>query len=121
MWPMTTSSSVAGRSPARPSGGMGSADRTLTSVNGSPVGDGNEPTTRSAAIAGSTGPLQHAMVGERLRDRQVEQSVALAEDDQAVAGLLDVRDDVGRQERRVALGTDGLDEDVEELPTGERI
>src|SRR5258706_6775912 len=61
------------------------------------------------------------MVGQRLRDRQVEEGMALAEDDEPVAGLLDVGDHVRREEGRVALGTNGLDEDVEEFPPGEGV
>ena len=61
------------------------------------------------------------MMGEGFGDRQVEQRVALAEDDQPVAGLLDVGDDVRRQQSRVSRGADRLDQDVEELPPGERV
>ena len=58
---------------------------------------------------------------QRLGDRQVEEGVALAEDDQPVAGLLDVRDHVRREKGGVAFRVDGVDEDVEELASSQRV
>ena len=43
------------------------------------------------------------------------------EDEQPVAGLLDVGDDVRRQERRRAVGADRIDQHVQEFATGQRI
>ena len=67
------------------------------------------------------GTVDDAVMGEGFGDRQVEERVALTEDDQPVAGLLDVGDDVRRQQSRVSRGADRLDQDVEELPPGERV
>ncbi|HEX3428176.1 MAG TPA: hypothetical protein VHS36_05165 [Candidatus Limnocylindrales bacterium] len=61
------------------------------------------------------------MMGDRLGDREVEERMALAEHDQPIARLLDVRDHVRRQERRRPGGPDGLDHEMEELATGEWI
>ena len=47
--------------------------------------------------------------------------MALAEDDQPVARLLDVGDHVRRQEGRRAGGPDRLDHQVEELAPGQRV
>jgi hypothetical protein len=61
------------------------------------------------------------VVGERLGDGQVEERVALAEDDQPVARLLDVGDHVRREERRPPGRPNRLDHQVEELAPGEWI
>jgi hypothetical protein len=60
-------------------------------------------------------------MADRLGDRQIEERPAAPENDDPVARLLDVGDDMGRQERGVAAGANGLNENVEELAPGERI
>ena len=73
-----------------------------------PIGRGSSaPTTRWPAIAS--------------RDRDGQQRPPTAEDDEAVAGLLDVGDDVRREQRGRARRPNGIDEDLEELAAGERI
>ena len=61
------------------------------------------------------------MLGDRAGDRQVEQHRAAAEHEQPIACLLDVGDDVRRQERRRAIGPNRVDQDVQELATRQRI
>ena len=61
------------------------------------------------------------VVGDRVRDREVEQDPAGAQDQEAVAGLLDVGDDVGRQEGGRPVGADAVDQDVQKLPASQRI
>ena len=114
-WPRTTSSRVAGRPPTDAS--------PRTRLRRSPAGPGKTPTSgrpagcRRSPSAASITRCSAMAPG----DRQVEQRLAGAEHEQPVAGLLDVGDDVRRQERRRAVGVDRVDQDVEEFATRQRV
>jgi hypothetical protein len=59
--------------------------------------------------------------GACIGDVCVEKHTAGREDHQTVTGLLDVGDDVRRQERRPSAMSDGVDEDSQEVAAGERV
>ena len=90
--PRTTSSSVAGRpGPAA----------LATSAAAVPSGSGNRPTRPSTVPSiGAGRRLDDPVAGPRLRDRHVQQHPPAAEDEQPVAGLLDVGDHVRRTAAR---------------------
>ena len=113
-WPRTTSSSVAGRPP-------GAGPRTRPSR--SPAGPGKIPTI--VLPPGTTGlapaEIDHDMLRDGAGDRQVEQGLASTEHEQSVARLLDVGDDMRRQEGGRTIGADGINEHVKELAAGQRV
>ena len=61
------------------------------------------------------------MLGDRPGDREVEQHAPATEHEEPVAGLLDVGDDVGREEHGRTVGTHRVDQDVEELAARQRV
>ena len=61
------------------------------------------------------------MLRDGPRDRQVEQRLASTEHEQPVAGLLDVGDDVRREQGGRATLPDGVDKHAQELAPGEGI
>ena len=109
-WPRTTSSSVAGRpGPAAP----------RTSASELPLlvrEPADEPAGIDRAVA-----VRHAVHGARLLHRHVEELPPAPQDEQPVAGLLDVGDDVGAEQRRGAGLADRVDHHVQELAPGERV
>ena len=70
---------------------------------------------------GSVGGIDHPVFRDGARDREVEQRLARAKDEQPIARLLDIGDDVRGQEGGRAVGADGVDQDVQELAAGQRI
>ncbi len=54
-------------------------------------------------------------------DGEVQQGPSGAQDEQPVAGLLDVGDHVRGEERRRTIGPDRVDEDVQEFAAGQRV
>ena len=85
----------------------------------SPLGPG-ERADDGGRTGGLTG-VDDPVLGDRALDRQVEEDPAAAEDEEVVARLLDVGDDMRGQERGDAVGPDGIDEDVQELAACERV
>ena len=59
------------------------------------------------------------MLDDSAGDRQVEQCLATPKDQQSIARLLDIGDDVRRQEGGRAIFADGIHEHMQELASGE--